>query len=339
PYGWGKDAVDGALLTLLAAEVLGAKTDGMPTTAKQLTVPKIGVTTFTVESSRVPSVEERAAFRAICQLVKVECKSGEEAAKGSELVRVLVNLADSAGGEAPLPERPSTLGLEEQQTNSANERVIELAAMTALKSDVERWQKLGAEAETRTANWQLVQRLLAHAETLATGSEIGGQLSAIDEQRTLLAEPDPLVPVRQALTTSLRDALNTAREGVSSARGHGRAQLDKAEGWVSLAEADREQILRRNDLLEPPALEIGSDDELLVSLDRLSLAGWADKLRAVPTALEAALLELARILEPAVRPVHLPHATLKTPDDVKQYVEDVRQQLEAEITGGPIVVS
>ena len=48
-------------------------------------------------SSRVPSVDERTAFRAICQLVGVACKSGEEAAKSSELLRVLIDLARRSG--------------------------------------------------------------------------------------------------------------------------------------------------------------------------------------------------------------------------------------------------
>jgi hypothetical protein len=338
-YGWGKDAIDGALLTLLAAEVLGAKTDNIPTTAKQLTVPKIGVTTFTVESGRAPGVEERAAFRAICQLVDVECKSGEEPAKSSELVRVLIDLAQSAGGTDPLPEPPSTVGLEEQQANSGNERVIELAAMTELKSDVERWQRLRTEAITRLASWQLVERLLGHARGLPDTAEIEGQFGAIRQQRTLLAEPDPLVPVRQSLTGALRDGLTAARERVSSARAEARAQIEEAEGWKSLAETDQGQILRINELIEPAALSIGSDEELLASLDQLSLAGWADKFRAAATAREDAFLEVARRSEPDARRVRLPHATLKTPDDVTLYVDDLRGTLETEIASGPIVVS
>jgi hypothetical protein len=339
PYGWGKDAVDGALLTLLAGDVLEAKTDGMPTTAKQLTLPKIGVTTFSTLSGRVPAVDERAKFRAICQLVQVECKSGDEAQKSSELVRVLIDLAHSAGGPAPLPEAPSTIDLEEQQVNSPNERVIELAAMAELKDNVERWQKLRADAATRTESWQLVGRLFAHAQRLPAEGEIVGQFSAIKEQRTLLAEPDPLVSVQQSLAGALRDALTAAREEVTSARANARTQLEATDGWASVDDDKREQILLSNDLFEPSALAVGSDEDLLESLDSLSLAGWADKLRAVHAAREAALLELAQVLEPAARQVSLPHATLKTRSEVERYVDDVRKQLETEIARGPIVVS
>jgi hypothetical protein len=97
--------------------------------------------------------------------------------------------------------------------------------------------------------------------------------------------------------------------------------------------------LRAHDLLEPPEVAVGTDEELLDSLDHLSLAAWAGKVREVPTALEDALLAVAKELEPAARRVQLPRATLKTPDDVQDYVAHVQTQLGAEIADGPIVVS
>jgi hypothetical protein len=339
PYGWPKDAVDGALLTLLAGDVVEARTDGVPVTAKQLTVTKLGVSTFRAQTGRIPAVDERTAFRAICQLVGVDCKSGEEAAKSSELLRVLIDLARSAGGPAPLPEPPPTAGLEEQQANSENERVIEIAAMTELKSDVERWTKLRDQAEARMRSWDLVQRLAVHAASLPTASEISDQLLAIEQQRTLLSEPDPLAPVRQSLSGALRDALVAARNEVAMARAAARLELEGAQGWSKLKKTQRQQILQDNDLLDPPELSIGTDEALLDSLDRMGLGAWAGKVREVPTALEEAMLAVARELEPEVRQVQLPRATLKTAGDVERYVDSVKEQLEAEIEAGPIVVS
>jgi hypothetical protein len=331
--------VDGALLTLLAGDVVEARTDGVPVTAKQLTLTKLGVSTFRAQTGRVPAVDERTAFRAICQLVAVDCKSGEEAAKSSELLRVLIDLARSAGGPAPLPDPPLTADLEEQHANSENERVIEIAAMTELKSDVERWKKLRDEAEARMRSWDLVQRLAVHAASLPTASEIVDQLLAIEEQRTLLSEPDPLAPVRQSLSGALRDALVAARNEVAEARAAARLELEGAQGWSKLKKTQHQQILQDNDLLDPPELSLGTDEELLDSLDRMGLGAWGGKVREVPTALEEAMLAVARELEPEVRHVQLPRATLKTVGDVEKYVDGVKEQLEAEIGAGPIVVS
>jgi hypothetical protein len=340
PYGWGKDAVDGALLTLLAGEVLGAKDrNGTSTTAKQMTQTGIGTSTFTVESSGVPSVDERTAFRAICQLVGVSCKSGEEATKSTELLHALIELAHAAGGPAPLPEPPPAIDFEEQQANSGNERVIELAAMPDLKEDVGRWLKLRDAAAARMEGWQLAQRLVRHGDGLVEAKAAEAQLAAVETDRSLLAELDPVVPITQALAGALREALTKAREAVATARGEARTSLESADGWSSLAEGDREQILRTNDLLDPPALSIGSDEALADTLNRQPLVAWASQLRAVPAALDDALLQLARRLEPAARPVRLPTRTLTTADDVSAYIDEVRATLEAEVKTGPIVVS
>jgi hypothetical protein len=189
------------------------------------------------------------------------------------------------------------------------------------------------------ADWHLAQRLGRHGEGLTKGQEARTQLAAIETDRSLLAEPDPLVPVRQALAEALREELARAKDAVAKARSEARASLESAEGWSALAGAEREQILRSNDLLDPPASEVGSDDALAEALDRQPLSTWASQLRAVPTALDEALLELARRVEPKARPVRLPTRTLKTDDDVSSYVDEVRATLEAEVKTGPVVVS
>jgi hypothetical protein len=339
PYGWSKDAIDGALLTLLAGENVEARTDGVAVTAKQLTLTKLGVSTFRTQTGRMPAVDERTAFRAICQLAGIECRSGEEVAKSSELLHVLIELARSAGGPAPLPEHPSTGDLEEQQPNSEKERVIEIVAMTNLKSEIVRWKKLRDEAATRMESWQLVKRLAVHAESLPAAPKVAEQLHAIEEQRSLLSESDPLAPVRQSLVSALRDALTTARNAVVTAREEARRELETAPGWSKLKKTQQKQILENHNLLELPALAIGTDDKLLDSLDRMGLEAWAGKVREVPTALEEALLAVARELEPEARRVQLPRATLKTQPDVEKYIESAKAQLEAGIKDGPIVVS
>jgi hypothetical protein len=137
----------------------------------------------------------------------------------------------------------------------------------------------------------------------------------------------------------LREALAQAHKALVTARAEARSTLEAADGWNALGKDDRESILRASDLLDPPALSVGSDEDLLASLDRESLSGWANQLRAVQAALDDALLELARRLEPKARRVRLPSRTLKSSDDVGAYVEEVRTTLEAEIDSGPIVVS
>ena len=217
--------------------------------------------------------------------------------------------------------------------------MIEIAAMTELKAKLELWKRLAHEATARMESWRLVQRLLAHAERLPDASAIEAQLLAIEEQRTLLSDPDPLTPIRQSLANVLREAITSARDELATARADARTELEATDGWSKLEEEEREQILPESDLLEPPPLALGTDEELLGALDRMPLDAWAGKVREIPAALEDAMLAVARRLEPDARRVQLPRATLKTLDEVENYITSAKTQLESEIAGGPIVVS
>ena len=66
-----------------------------------------------------------------------------------------------------------------------------------------------------------------------------------------------------------------------------------------------------------------------------------DRRKAVPTSLEDALLELVQTAEPeqTVHAVKVPTATLKSPEDVKRYVGELKETLDAALATGTVVVS
>ena len=64
PYGWSRDAVDGALLALLAGGFLRAVRSGQPMTAKDLNQQQIGVTDFFSEGV-VVSAPQRIEVRRV----------------------------------------------------------------------------------------------------------------------------------------------------------------------------------------------------------------------------------------------------------------------------------
>src|SRR5207248_3018115 len=114
------------------------------------------------------------------------------------------------------------------------------------------------------------------------------------------------------------------RDEVATARARARAEFEANDGWSKVEESDREQILRQSDLLEPSALAVGTDEELLGALDQMPLDAWTGKVREIPAALEDGMLAVARRLEPEARLVQLPRATLKTLDDVENYITGVK---------------
>jgi hypothetical protein len=341
-YGWPKDAVNAALMTLLANELVVAQVDGIEQTAKQLTVTKLGVTTFKTPIGRAPSTDERFALRGLCADLGVSCPPGDEAAATVDLIRELIALAEATGGAAPLPTQPPTADLGDIKQLPGSERVIALAAMRdQLKGTVPKWKAAAGKAQNRVAEWDTTCRLAKHASGLAATPDVTAQLEAIREQRTLLTDPDPVQPLRLALVTATRLALAAAKDALTEAKATAREALVAADGWSALDAVTRDRLIEEHDLSEPTHLEIGTDDTLLAELDTVPLRAWADQRKAVPASFEAALLKAAQLAQPnqEVRAVKVPTATLKSPEDVKRYVEELTVRLDRAIATGTVVVS
>ena len=181
--------------------MLGAKDkNGVPTTAKQMTQTGIGVSTFTVESE--PSARASTSVRRsarICQLVGVACKSGEEAAKSSELLRVLIELARVGGragaaARAAVDDRPrgaaGELGERARDRDRRDDRAQGRGRAVA---------EAARRSRGRTAAWQLDAAARSARGEPERGRGGAEQLAAIEAERSLLAEPDPLVARPQAL--------------------------------------------------------------------------------------------------------------------------------------------
>ena len=75
PYGWSRDAIDGALLALLAGGFLRATRSGQPVTAKGMTQQQVGVTEFFIEGVVVSAVH-RIGVRKVASAMGLPTKSG-----------------------------------------------------------------------------------------------------------------------------------------------------------------------------------------------------------------------------------------------------------------------
>ncbi|MEN8261705.1 MAG: hypothetical protein ABFS02_14260, partial [Pseudomonadota bacterium] len=64
-------------------------------------------TDFRIESATIDT-RQRLNLRKLFQTAGIACKPNEEAAAAGEFLSRLMALANAAGGEAPLPERPAT---------------------------------------------------------------------------------------------------------------------------------------------------------------------------------------------------------------------------------------
>ena len=149
-YGWPQDAVDGILLTLLNAGLVGARDKGgQPVSARQIPQSQIGVTTFYRESF-ILTTGQKIGLRKLIQDVGLTIKPDQEAAGVQSALQRLRDLAADAGGDEPLPLPPDTAPIVALQNLSGNEQLVRVfEARDGLQADYHRWQALADRKEER----------------------------------------------------------------------------------------------------------------------------------------------------------------------------------------------
>ena len=206
PFGWPRDAVDAALIALHRSQHLRVTLNGAVVVPGQLDQNKIPKAEFRVDSAPLP-VGDRLLVRGLIATL-VACKNGEEAAKAPEFIQAVQNLAAAAGGPAPLPAPPAVPGADDLKGLSGN------ALLTGIRGVVEQWKALIPEWQKardlsvqRKAAWEVVQALARHATGLEEADDARAQIEAVRSNRLLLADVDPVAPVRSTLTTILRQKI------------------------------------------------------------------------------------------------------------------------------------
>ena len=82
----------------------------------------------------------------------------------------------------------------------------------------------------------------------------------------------------------------------------------------------------------------GTEQEVLESLDRISLDGWRMRTAALSKQFADARAEADRLVEPKIRHVKLESATLRTPEDVKAWTETTERELLEQVQHGPVAI-
>ncbi|MEJ7786847.1 MAG: hypothetical protein WKF96_18755, partial [Solirubrobacteraceae bacterium] len=186
--------------------------------------------------------------------------------------------------------------------------------------------------------WDTLGRLLAHAAGIDAAGDVGTQREAILASRLLLAVPDPIAPLVKQLGDALRAAVDTAAQDAQSAHAAAIDGLERSDEWQQLNSAAREELLAGAELRPIAAPAHASDDDLLATLDSVSLASWRERRQALPAKAADARAAAAKRLEPKTVEVKAPSATLKTSDDVDAYLAQLRVILMSHIPGETVIL-
>jgi hypothetical protein len=338
-YGWSDDAIDGALLALVAGNSVLADRSGQPLTAKQIIQSQIGVTEFKNEKVII-TTPQRLGVRKLIQGLGLPVKNGEEAQAIPLVLQKLVDLAADASGPPPLPEKPSVQALLDLQALGGNEQ---FAAVYERRDQLlalhKAWSNAKTAAAARQPRWDRLGRLLKHAGGRPIAGSTAPQVEAIRAQRLLLTEPEPVKPLLDALTADLRAAVKEARQKVVDARERELEALKGTAEWTKLSDEQWWDILHANGLGPIAELNAGTEDLLLATLDAKSLDAWATDALVVPTRMRQAREQAAKLLEPKAVRVRLRSTTLHNLDELDAYLAEARQEMAQHLEkGSPVIL-
>jgi hypothetical protein len=338
PFGWPRDAVDAALIALHSSQQLVVTLNGTPIERGQLDQNRIPKAEFRLEKTNV-SLEDRLKLRKLFQKMDINCKSGEETEKAPDFIQAVVALAGQAGGDAPLPSKPSVSDVEAVHALVGNERLAGLRDISdSVTARIAEWKKTKALIAQREPAWKTLERLEAQAGTLSSVLDARKQIQAIRLERRLLDSTDPLPSLKSELTEQLRKALNAVQSAHETAYTAGLAQLSGNATWQKLKPAQQQTMLQNVGLTAPPKADTGTDLSILAALDQRNLATRTAEADAVSGRVSNALKEAAILLEPKVRQVAVEKALLKTADEVRQWAERQRTALLKAVEKGPVQV-
>jgi hypothetical protein len=339
PFGWPKDAVSGAVLTLLAAGNIRAAQDGKDLTGpKALPQTQIGKVTLYKEDEP-PTVGQRLAVKGLLTAAGIAYESGQEGSQLPALLQQMKDLAGRAGGAPPLPEAPDTDYLDALLALGGNQRFRDVADdHDHLSADLERWRAAAQQRQKRETEWRDLERLLRHADGLPVAEQVSAAVAAIRDGRQLLDDPDPIAPLLSDLTSALRDEAVRRAEQLAASQRSAVKELEAWEEWNQLDASDRDAIIADAQLVPADPPDLSTETTLLEALDATPLSAWDDRLSLVASRRDQARQRAAQKLEPESVTVDAPSATIKDENDLDEYIKDLRARVQPHLDAHKTVI-
>ena len=337
PYGWPQDVIDGALYALAAAGILIAKDgSGSPVKIADLERKQITQTSFYPENITISPVDI-IKVRGVISAWGIPCQPGEESSKLPVLVEKARELAKRAGGEPPFPARPDTQMFDEIARQSGNAQLKQVVDHQGeLKAVFQNWTQTAAAIESRRGDWDQLATLLNLSKGLAFHDEVHTEAKAIEQNRSLLAEPYPVKPLIQQLVCKLRDAVNHRIQSYCDRHAEQLALLQADTHWQRLSEEQQRQILSKRNLLNLPQPSLNDVEAMIDTLQDVSLEQWHDRTESLASKFDSARLEAVQLLQPKVQRIDLPRTTFESEADVDRWLAEVKARVLSKLNDGPV---
>lgn len=339
PYGWPRDAVDAALITLHTISHLRATHKGMTLSPGQLDQAKISVTDFRSETTTL-NAKEKIRLRKLYQAVGISSHPGEEIVKAPTFLTRLVELAGNASGEPPMPTRPATAHLDTLRGFGGAEQLAEILKQhDTLAQQAKDWAKLEELSTKRRSAWDTLCTLLKHADAIPEVEELRKQAEAVKIERRLLDASDPVPDIRKAAVHMLRALVTAAHGEYEKTYKEQMATLTVSDNWKKLKADQQKRMLASEGIDALPPLSVGTEADLIHTLEQTPVRAWKTRTDALPQQFARATMAAAKLLEPKTQRVHLTSGTLKNGQDAKAWLAETEKDIMAKLKNGPVVIA
>lgn len=180
--------------------------------------------------------------------------------------------------------------------------------------------------------------LLRHAKALSSPAELRTEVDAIETQRSLLAEPDPVRPLLDKVVGLLRQALNAKLGAFTLAFEQQQAQLNGDADWKKLNDGQRADLTAGHQLSLPPEVALATPEQLQDALDGCDLGHWASRTQALSSRFDAARHAAVQWLKPNVTQVAIPRRTINDEAELKAWLAEVEALVGAKLKSGPVAL-
>ncbi|HEY8589265.1 MAG TPA: hypothetical protein VIL55_06925, partial [Naasia sp.] len=339
PFGWPRDAVDGMLLTLSVAGVLGARLDHQDVDPRRLTQQQLPKTVFAVHSVRLTKAQELALRAFVKRMLPTAPSPG--AADAGRALETVVALAERSTGEPPLPSLQLPEWFADLRRLSAGPE--QAAAVAGRKNDLielaDDLERRAQRADARIRQWREASTLTAWADQAgAAGRTLVLRHAAILEHRQLLDEPDPVGPLLRELTELLRGVTGNGHERLTTARAAAMEELQAAPEFAGLEAATQTQLLERWELGPLPPQGLATHEQLTAALAASPPAEWDARIAMVDLQLGRARAAAAKLHSPQAVTVAIPGATLRSRGEAQAWLDQVSALVEHADAEQPVIV-
>ncbi len=251
----------------------------------------------------------------------------------------MTKLAESAGGDAPLPKCPDTIQITDMANRVGNDQLKTIHEnKDQLAKQIADWQRDRDLIEQRKPRWNQLGALLKFAADLPVATEVQPEVTAIEQYRKLLASPDPVPGMVEKLTSALRTALNEAHCTLATEHESRMTTLESTPAWKQISPTDRYDILSANVIRVLPTVTVGTTEEVLDTLRHTKLSELRAFRDALPTRFSNAAATAAKLLEPKAQKLELPSCTIHNEADLASWLALSEVRIKEKLKTGPVIV-